>query len=264
MNTSFSNRIKTIFLALTLIISTISFAEDKPRIALIIDDFGLHPPESDLMMQFAYLDCPFAAAIIPGLAYSTQLAELFHQAGKEVIIHLPMESALPETVTEPLTLTVSMTTEEMRAIVFKAIYDIPFASGISNHQGSLFTGDKKAMNRLVKILDDTTLYFFDSLTAPGGTAYKTCRSNGIPSGKRDVFLDTDYTPGDSFDQRLKQFLNLARQRGYAIAVAHRYPETLASLQAFLGSDEAVEFEFVYPSELIDFKVFKKGKDKRED
>jgi len=250
--------------ALLVFYSTLCFAEEKPRIALLIDDFGLNPPENDLMMQFAYLDCPFAAAIIPGLPYSTQLAELFHQAGKEVVIHLPMESSDPETVTEPLTLTVSMTTEDIRAIVFKAIYDIPYASGISNHQGSLFTGDKKAMSRLAKVLNDTTLYFFDSLTAPGGTAYKICRANGIPSGKRDVFLDTDYTPGDSFDNRLTQFLNLARQRGYAIAVAHRYPETLANLQNFLGSDQAVEFEFVYPSELIDFKVLKKGKDKQDD
>jgi len=241
---------------LILTVAAACFAEDKPRLALIIDDFGNQSPDTPLMKEFAELDCPYAAAIIPGLDYSTQLAEFFHQAGKEIIIHLPMESAVPEAVTEPLTLTVSMSGEEMRGIIYKAIFDIPYAAGISNHQGSLFTADKEAVAKLAQVLADTTLYFFDSLTVPGGLAYKTCRAAGIPAGKRDVFLDTDYAEGEDFNSRLTQLLNLAQQRNYAVAVAHRYPETLFNLQAFLSSDKAYEFEFVYPSELIDFKIFK--------
>ena len=248
---------RTSIVSVLLLISAVGlWGADKPKIAFIIDDFGIHPLDHSLMRGFAELDMVFAAAIIPGLPHSKELADLFYQAGKEVIIHMPMESVNESAAAESMTLLTTMDSREICELLQRAIADVPSASGVSNHQGSLFTADPAAMGRFAEVLSHTSLYFFDSLTAPGKTAYSVCISAGIPAGKRDVFLDTDYVDGESFEQRLEQLMNVARQRGYAIAVGHRYENTLQQLRAFGLSDDAGNFEIVYPSELIDYKVYR--------
>ncbi len=246
--------VRTLFIEV-LLITLVVMADDKPRIAFIIDDFGVHPVNHPLMRKFAELDCPFAVAIIPGLAHSTELGRFFYEWGKEVIIHMPMESVEPS-AEEKMNLTVNMSAEEIRIMVFSAIYDVPFAVGMSNHQGSLFTSDVDAMRKLSSVLADTTLFFIDSMTSPGGIAYRICRDSGVPAIKRDVFLDTDYNPGETFEQRMEQLLKIASSRGWAIGVGHRYDTTADKLIEFLASDEALRVEIVFPSELVDYKVYR--------
>jgi polysaccharide deacetylase 2 family uncharacterized protein YibQ len=195
------------------------------------------------------VNCPLAVAIIPGLEYSTQLAESFHNAGKEILIHLPMESE-GESEDEDLTLKVSMIPQEIRGRLYQAIYDIPFARGISNHQGSLFTADEEAMNHLAQVLADTNLYFLDSITSPKTVAFNICRHWEIPTLQRDIFLDTELEAGETISDRFVQLVLIAKKKGYAVGIGHRHWETLKALEEFLRSPASEELELVFPSELI--------------
>ena len=238
-------------LFIVLLAGVISFGQDKPKIALIFDDFGLHSPGHPLMQDFASLACPFAAAIIPGLDYSTQLAELFNEFCKEVIIHMPMESQNAGEPIEPLTLTVDMGIEDIRGYLFQAIFDIPNAVGLSNHQGSLFTSDENAVIRFVTVLSDTSLYFFDSVTVPRSRAYRSALEAGVVSAKRDVFLDVDLEEGEDIETRFADLVRIAGKRGYALGIGHRCRKTFKALTGFLASEMAEEVEIVFPSEIAE-------------
>ena len=49
---------------------------------------------------------------------------------------------------------------------------------------------------------------------------------------RDVFLDNDRGPA-AIEKQYMELLGIAQERGYAIAIAHPYPETLEFLQQHL-------------------------------
>lgn len=243
---------KQVWAALAIFIVQAGWAGEKPKIALVFDDWGNLPVEHSVVQGFGSVDCVFAAAVIPGLVHSTETADYFYRLGQEIIIHIPMESE-NEAASEEIELTVSMDEEDMRGVIYQAIYDIPHASGMSNHQGSRFTSDKAALEKFAKVLRDTTLYFLDSVTIPKSQAFKICRKYGAPVIKRDVFLDTYFERGESADDRFHQLVETAKKQGYAVGIGHRYPETLEALQKFLVSPERDEVEIVFPSELVDYK-----------
>ena len=242
----------TLILCLAICFHSTECAE-KPQVALIFDDFGFHPPQSSLIQGFLSLEIPYAVSIIPGLEYSTQLAETFHQAGKEVIIHMPMESFHPAPM-ETLTLMVTMDENEIRGVVFQSIFDIPHAKGMSNHQGSRFTSVGKAMLSLLPVLNDAGLYFIDSWTYPESIAFQICRQNNIPALRRDIFLDTELEENETTADRFAQLFAIANKKGYALGIGHNYRQTMLALIEFVSSPISAEVEFVYPSQLIEVET----------
>ncbi|MBC8203873.1 divergent polysaccharide deacetylase family protein [bacterium] len=237
------------FLILCIIIPAWAGQNDNPKIALVFDDFGYLLPSSDVYQGFLNIDCPIAVSIIPGLPHSTQTAEDFFKAGKEVLIHMPME-AVNSYGREPICLLTGMGADTIRGLFYQSMVDIPCCVGISNHQGSKFTGDSLSVSWFISILKDTELFCIDNLTTPKTVLYDRCRNQGIPVLKRDVFLDTNLEEGETITGRFKQLARIAKSRGYAVGVGHRYKKTLTALQNFLNSPDAEEVEIVLPSVLL--------------
>lgn len=222
---------------------------EKPRIALIFDDFGYPVPSSSIFQGFCSIDCPIAVSIIPGLRYSTETAEIFFRAGKEVLIHLPME-AEEYTEIDPICLMTNMSFDSIRGLFYQAMVDIPCCAGISNHQGSFFCSDSAAVSRFMRVLRETELYCVDNLTSPESLIFRQCNYFGIPALRRDVFIDTNLENGETSADRFNQLVRIAKFRGFAIGVGHRYGKTLKALQVFLASPQASEVEIVFPSEFL--------------
>ena len=60
-----------------------------PRLALVIDDLGYAPPE--LVTRLCAQSVPFSVAVLPYQEFTRASADLAYGAGKEVMLHLPME-----------------------------------------------------------------------------------------------------------------------------------------------------------------------------
>lgn len=223
-----------------------------PGIVLIFDDFGYHPVGNNVMQGFLNLPIPFAVSIIPGLRYSTEIAQAFHDAGKEVMIHMPMEAAGNHDH-EDFELTTDMTRDEIRTLFIRANADIPFAKGLSNHQGSLFTADSSAMRKLIEIMAETNLYFVDSYTVYSTTAYKTARKYGLPALKRHIFIDSDLEEGETELSRLADVVKIAHEYRNAVGIGHKYRKTLEAVEIFIQSPEGQEVEFIFPSQVFENK-----------
>ena len=72
-----------------LLLSASLLADDRPRIAIIIDDLGNERRNGVRAIQ---LDGPIAYAILPGTPRARELAELAHAAGRDVLLHLPLQA----------------------------------------------------------------------------------------------------------------------------------------------------------------------------
>ena len=106
-------------------------------IVLVIDDFGYR--NDNISDGFLNLSIPITCAIIPGHTASKKFAEKAVSYGKEVIIHMPMESENYTPGEDEYKLLTSMTSELLETKLIQAFESLPEAIGMNNHQGSKAT-----------------------------------------------------------------------------------------------------------------------------
>jgi len=221
-------------------------ADSPPKIALIIDDMG----NQDWYGQEALaLPGAITYAFLPHTPHAQALAQQAHALGKQVMLHLPMESET-ENWLGPGGLTSAMTEEELRQALRLALDSVPHVVGVNNHMGSLLTQQKDPMRWLMQgILADGDLFFLDSRTSSETVAEATAQEMGVPSARRDVFLDNIKQPA-AIREQFARLLRMAQTTGQAIGIGHPYPETLEVLQEELALLGPRGVRLVPVSELI--------------
>lgn len=226
--------------------------EEAPaaKLILVIDDFGYRNDEvSD---RFLKLNIPFTCAVIPGHAYSVHFARLAVKAGKEVIIHMPMESTVLTHGEEEYILKTKMTSQEIESRVQKVLRHIPQAVGMNNHQGSKATANKRIMAVLGTVLKESGKFFIDSRTTVETVAESTLRSLGVNTWRRNVFLDNDADPALIRNQ-IEEWAAKARKDGMALGIGHAKLSTLLVLEKMIPNLIADGFEFVFASKILNRK-----------
>jgi len=222
-------------------------AEPQPRIAIIIDDLGYQLEAGRRAIQ---LPGPITFAVLPGTPHSRRLAGFAHDRGKEVLMHLPLESVNYTGPAEPGGVTLDMSRDEFRATFASAIETVPFAIGVSSHRGSLLTRHPGHMTWLMQeIRERDDLFFIDSYTTPESIALKVAAEEGVNATRRDVFLDHDRSI-DAVARELERLKAMARRNGRAVAIGHPFPETLEVLERELPKLAAEGIELVTISALL--------------
>ena len=158
-------------------------------IVLVIDDFGYR--NDSVSDGFLDLNIPITCAIIPGHLQSRKFAQKAFAAGKEVIIHMPMESSLNTPGEDEYKIKSGMTSEEVEWRIREVLKEMPEAIGMNNHQGSKATTNGKVMSVLGSVLKANNKFFIDSRTTSKTVAEEIMRSIGVPTIRRHVFLDND-------------------------------------------------------------------------
>jgi polysaccharide deacetylase 2 family uncharacterized protein YibQ len=224
--------------------------DGPPRIAIVIDDFGYAGPER--AAEFLEIDVPITISILPGTPHSRAIAEAAGRAGKDVLLHVPMEpEGYPEVDPGEDALLLDHTHREIRAILNAAIDEIPEAIGVNNHMGSAFTRDRGRMRTVVGVLRERGLFFLDSMTTPQSTGFSEATRAGIPALRNNMFIDSQLDELGTVDVagQLAELEAIARRRGGAVGIAHPYPETLRSLKRLLPEMVGRGIELVGISEL---------------
>ena len=201
-------------------------AAQTPAIALIIDDMGY-----DLLHGRQALALPGAVtyAFIPRTPHTPALSREAYARGKEVMVHLPMESQDGKPL-GPHGLTTRMSQEQLRRVAIDSLACVPHAVGVNNHMGSLLTRQHRPMDWLMSMLAQRGGYYFvDSRTDMRTVAERVAGDHGLPVTRRDVFLDNQQDEAYIAGQ-LAELVALAREVGNAVGIAHPYPETLAVLR----------------------------------
>ena len=194
-----------------------------PRIAIIIDDLGY---DRSLAREFIDLDLPLTLSILPFTPYTNSIAQRARAAGREVMLHLPMEPrSYPRLNPGDGVLLVSMDRGTILKVLDRDLGEIPFVAGVNNHMGSRFTENKEKMTVVLSELKRRGLYFVDSKTSRNSVAYDLAKQMEIRAARRDVFLDNDLSEG-ALGIQMDRLLNLARHNGHAIGIGHPHKETL--------------------------------------
>ena len=144
------------------------------------------------------------------------------------MIHLPMQAKHFDSP-EIGTLTINESFESMHEKIKKIRKDFPRAKYTNNHTGSRFTSDFDAMDKAYRALIEQGFVFIDSKTIAQTTVARAAKKHNQPYISRDIFLDDD--PSASAVRReLVAAVNLAKKRGYAIAIGHPKKNTIAVIK----------------------------------
>lgn len=214
--------IVTIAVCLTLIFKLPESysAEQKPKLAIVIDDFGNNMAGSEKILN---LPVPLTIAVMPFMPSTKQDAELAHKNGKEVIIHLPMEAKRGKASwLGPGAILSSLSDEEIRKRVEEAIADVPHAVGMNNHMGSKITPDKRIMRIILTVCKEHNLYFLDSKTAQNSVVAEVAEELGVPYIVNNIFLDDQYKHSH-IARQMQHVLKTVEVRPHTVVIGHVGP-----------------------------------------
>ncbi len=226
------------------------YEDGAPRIAIIVDDLGYN--EGSELRQFLKLDEPFTVSILPRTPYSTDLADEAFRAGKEILVHIPMEpESYPDTDPGEGALLLSQSYSQISSITAADIEAIPHAVGANNHMGSAFTQDRGRMRAMMSVVSDKGLFYVDSMTTPLSKGLPEAERAGVRVARNNMFIDSPLDERGRIDARsqLSRLEEIARKRGYAVGIGHPHPETLKVLEIEMPRMAARGVKFVFVSEL---------------
>ena len=219
----------------------------KGTICLVIDDYGFI--FNDMVRNFIELNSNFTVAIIPSSPYAKIISDYADSLNNEIIIHMPMESYELEKTNYEIELHEKLNADLVEQKIKRSFEEIPMAIGLNNHQGSRGTADSRVMTLLAKEIKNNKKFFIDSRTASNSIAESTMRKYGVPTNKRDVFLDNELD-----EEKIKiQLLKLAEkseEKGIAIGIGHVKPQTLNVLSREIPELQKKGFRFEFVSNLV--------------
>ena len=242
-----------LILAILLLCSASSGgAEQRPVLSLVIDDLGYSFQHGRAAIE---LQGDHTYAIIPGTSYGRKLARLADIHRKEVILHLPLQAINASASSEPNALNESMDEDQLGRNLVSMLSEISMIKGVNNHMGSHLTQIDYFMRPIMDGIKayNPNLYFLDSRTSPKSIAYTEAINSGLPSIRRDVFLDNDHKNPESIHLQYQIWLEKARKQGHAIAIGHPHPTTIEYLSRHI-SKAASKFQFLSVSKLIHKKL----------
>lgn len=216
------------------------------KVAIIIDDIGYQPHAHS---EIAALPYPINVAILPQAPYAQQAAYMLHQAGKELLLHLPMQGT-STTALEPVVLNQNMSHAQFTKSLRQLLDSVDFIQGFNNHQGSVLTADATKMQWLMaEIAQIDDFYFIDSRTTAQSKALQSAQARHIKSAQRDIFLD--HLPTRAFfNEQFDALIARAKKNGSAIAIAHPHALSLELLKERLPQLAAQQIELVFVSDLV--------------
>jgi hypothetical protein len=215
-------------------------------LAIVVDDVGYNPAQ---LRPFLELGIPFTFAVLPGLEYSTEAARMVADAGHELILHQPMEPLGNENP-GPGAVYAGEPEVSIRATLRANAESVPGIVGVNNHMGSRATADLQTMRAVLSYLGESGLFYLDSRTTPDSTSSLVGAALGVPVLERNVFLD-NVDESAAVSEQLEQAIELALDRGRAVAIGHAWSRSLSEvLAASLSEIRDAGVEFVLLSRLI--------------
>lgn len=222
----------------------------SPSIALIIDDLGNQSAAGQRAIE---LPGPVACAFLPYGHFTRQLAQQAHTRGKEVMLHLPMQS-VHHNESDRGELMLDMTQQQFTRTLTAGLAAVPHVSGINNHRGSLITRHPGHMTWLMQAMRQRGgLFFVDSRTTAATVARRIAAEYRVPSIERNVFLDHDRQP-DAVQAQFRRLVRIAQRDGVALGIGHPYPETLEVLSRELALLGDYNVQMVSVNRLIEIET----------
>lgn len=220
------------------------FFDNKPVIAIVIDDMGVSPRRSKDIIS---LNAPVTTAFLTYAGHLPQQVEAARKAGHEIMIHVPMQAKTNKDAA-PDVLTVAMSPDEVKSRLEEMLAKFKDIKGINNHMGSLFTENSQSLGAVMEVLHRRNLFFLDSKTSAQSVGRQEARKFNVVYVHRHVFLDNENNV-EYITKQLGLAEGIARRNGYAVAIGHPKSGTYEALKAWIPTLEEKGIKLVPMSKI---------------
>lgn len=225
-------------------------AVNNAELVFVIDDAGYSVENLKL---YTSLPFPIAIAVLPRLPRSKECADLVRAAGKEVMLHQPMQALALSLNPGDGAILPGMSTIETYNTVIENISEIGPVAGMNNHEGSLITSDAIKMGAVLDAVYDENIFFLDSRTTAETRAPAAALERGMEILERDIFID-DEVDREKMTAQILRGLDIANRKGHAIMIGHvdKSSQILPALllDMYPGLSQK-GYKIVFPSDLLD-------------
>ncbi|MCG8568741.1 MAG: divergent polysaccharide deacetylase family protein [Spirochaetes bacterium] len=220
--------------------------DDTPKIVIILDDVGY---SYNSTYDFLKLNMPLTFALIPDVEESDNFYQIMKQAGKEMILHIPMEPEKGARYVEPNAILTTMTDQEIKNQIQVFLNRYPAVIGANNHMGSKAVSDARLMSIVLKELDRKNKIWVDSMTTLKTVSKEITSLEKMSYYERDVFLDNQNSL-KAIRQAMDKLIQEAKQKGVAIGIGHVQTKNLALvLKEYYQKRNQYGIQFVLLSDL---------------
>lgn len=220
---------------------TLADKTQKPKLAIIIDDVSTRRQLNSIRATGIKLTPSIFPPSERSMTSHTLATGLEHY-----MIHLPMESGSAQFNKQYKTLITTFSKEQIEARAKELRTLFPTARYINNHTGSVFTDNHDAMQTLYRALRKEGFVFVDSRTIGSTKVPKITEAFGDAYIARDVFIDNEHNV-PYIHRQLQKAVNMAKRRGYAIAIGHPHKITIKALSS--AGSIFNDVELIYIDEL---------------
>jgi hypothetical protein len=200
----------------------------KAMVAVIIDDMGLDRRRSQRVTE---LPAPLTLSYMTYAPHAAEQTSAAHARGHELMMHMPMQP-LASLDAGPDVLSEQLPPAEIHRRVEADLNRFGGIVGVNNHMGSRFTAYEPGMKIVMQSLHERGLLFIDSMTSGKSIGMAVARGSGVPTAKRNIFLD-DVEDEASVMGQLAKAEQQAKSAGSVIVIGHPHDGTIAALQAWL-------------------------------
>lgn len=203
----------------------VKIQDNKPILVFVLDDAG---NSIEQLRPFLKLPYPVTFAIMPDRRYTTQCASMITSAGKEYILHQPMEAVSGADPGESAIYN-GMDENEIYRILKHNFAQLPSAGGMNNHMGSAATSNTETMRAVMRYLSDSGKFYLDSFTISNSVGLAEARKANIACIRRNsMFLDNE-SDRELIIEAIEEGKNTARKKGYAVMIGHVMTDELAEI-----------------------------------
>lgn len=217
-----------------------------PMIAIVIDDAGVAQKRTKRASE---LPAPITIAFIP---YSDNLGNQTRYArsrGHELLLHIPMEPSSADIDPGHNALLTTLGEDEIMRRFRWALDRFDGYVGVNNHMGSKFMARGDLVRPVLEEINARGLLFLDSRTDHNSVGTRLARDIGMPNATRNIFIDNDLD-AVKIRARLTEVEQVARRRGYAIAIGHPHDVTTEVLAEWIPEARRKGFQLVPVSAIV--------------
>ncbi len=200
-------------------------ASSDVRVAVVVYGFG---DDAELARSFLSLPQPFAVALAPARPASAGWFRGARDAGREVVLHLPLEPInYPQVNPGPGTILVTMKPAEITNTVRKYLGQAGSVAAVSNQMGSLATQDMAVMSAVYRELRRQKVPFLHMTPVAGSVCKSLAAEIGVVYDEPHDVIDREALSQGraALDRRWQMVLEGARARGSAIVLLRATPQS---------------------------------------
>lgn len=223
-------------------------ARNGATLVLVLDDAGR---SAENVRRYTALPFPLTVAVLPRLPQSRACADVARSAGKEVILHQPMQAMNPRLDPGEGAIRAAMGGAEIAAVIQENLAELgPGIVGMNNHEGSLITADVVRIGMVLDVCRERGIYFLDSRTTAETKAPQAALERDMAIfEKAGPYIDNEIDR-DKMLARLYETLAYANEHGRAVVIGHvdKSVDILPALLAELYPHLAAQgYRFATPS-----------------